>query len=97
MSVELQKLGFRKFIANAGKMYSLLESNRARLAPWFWWADKSVTPTKFRFYIFLTSYLTLTKRKKFVHMLNRNKLYDEQFFIYNDNGDLAGVCAGWMI
>ena len=82
MSVELQKLGLRKFVANAGKIYSLLDANRARLSPWFWWADKSVTPTKFRFYVIFTSYLISTKRKKFAHILHRTRPYDERFVIY---------------
>lgn len=92
MSVELKKLNFRRFAKNGAEMYGLLESNRTRLSPWFWWADKSVTPNKIRFYLFMALYITDTKRKKIVHKIKSAKSYDEQFFIYND-GKIAGMCG----
>ena len=93
MPVQLKKLNFRTFVKDGDKMYTLLQNNRARLSPWFWWADKKVTPTKFRFYVFMTLYLTDTKRKKIAHKLNPEKLYDEQFFIYNESGKMGGMCG----
>ena len=90
MSVELKKLNFRIFAKNGAKMYDLLDTNRARLAPWFWWATKSITPNKIRFYIFMTLYIADTKRKSIAHKINQSKQYDEQFYIYND-GAMAGM------
>lgn len=93
MSITLEKLNFRTFAKNVGEMYDLLDLNRARLAPWFWWADEKVTPNKFRFYVFMTLYISDTKRKKIAHKLNPNKLYDEQFFVYNEEGKIGGMCG----
>lgn len=93
MPIELKKLNFTTFVKNRGEMYNLLEENRARLAPWFWWANDKITPTKFRFYVFMGLYLTDTKRKQLLHKLNPSKTYDEQFVIYTDGGKIAGMCG----
>lgn len=89
--MNLKKLNFKTFAKNANEMYDLLEQNRTRLSPWFWWADEKVTPTKFRFYTFMTLYLIDTRRKKIAHKFNSSKPYDEQFFVYNENSKLAGM------
>ena len=91
MSIELKKLNFCRFVKNGTEMYDLLESNRARLSPWFWWAGRDVTPTKMRFYIFMTLYIADTKRKKIAHKLKPAKPYDEQFFVYNESGKIGGM------
>lgn len=93
MSVELKKLNFRRFVKNGAEMYDLLESNRDRLAPWFWWAERDVTPNKMRFYVFMTLYIADTKRKKIAHTFNPSKSYDEQFFVYNESGKIGGMCG----
>ena len=93
MPVQLKKLNFRTFAKSGGEMYTLLENNRTRLSPWFWWADEKVTPTKLRFYVFMTLYLTDTKRKKIAYKFNSSKQYDEQFFIYNESGKIGGMCG----
>ena len=93
MPVQLKKLNFKTFAKSGGEMYALLQDNRTRLSPWFWWADEKVTPTKFRFYVFMTLYLTDTKRKKIAHKFNSSKQYDEQFFIYNESGKMGGMCG----
>ncbi len=93
MPVQLKKLNFKTFVKSGSEMYTLLQNNRTRLSPWFWWADEKVTPTKFRFYVFMTLYLADTKRKKMVHKLNPEKMYDEQFFIYNESGQIGGMCG----
>jgi len=91
MSIELKQLNFRRFIENGAEMYDLLESNRGRLEPWFWWAGRNVTPNKMRFYIFMTLYIADTKRKKIAHTFNPSKSYDEQFFVYNESGKIGGM------
>lgn len=91
MSVELKKLDFTTFAKNASEMYTLLEENRTRLVPWFWWANEKVTPTKFRFYVFMALYLADTKRKNIAHKLNSAKTYDEQFFVYDESGKIGGM------
>lgn len=93
MPLELKQLNFTTFAKSGAEMYSLLEQNRARLAPWFWWASEKITPTKFRFYAFMGLYLTDTKRKQILHTLNPSKTYDEQFVIYTDGGKIAGMCG----
>ena len=74
MSVELKKLNFRIFAKNRAQMYDLLDTNRARLAPWFWWATKSITPNKIRFYIFMILYIADTKRKSIAHKINQKHM-----------------------
>lgn len=93
MTADLKKLNFRTFAKSSAKMYDLLDTNRIRLAPWFWWADKKITPNKFRFYIFMILYIVDTKRKKIAHKLNHDKLYDEQFFIYYGIDNICGMCG----
>ena len=93
MSVKLKKLNFRVFAKNSTKMWELIDSNRNRLAPWFWWASKKVTPNKFRFMLFMTLYIADTKRKKITHIINPTKLYDEQFFVVDEANNIGG-CVG---
>lgn len=85
MSVELQKMTFSNIYPKLDEFYGVLSANRARLKPWFWWADEKITPNKFRFALFIILYLCDTKRKEILHTLNFEKLYDEQFLIYADN------------
>ena len=91
--VKLETLNFKTFAKNSDEMWRLLSLNRARLSPWFWWADESVTPNKRRFYIFMALYITDTKRKKIIHKINPTKTYDEQFFVYNEQGKIGGMCG----
>jgi RimJ/RimL family protein N-acetyltransferase len=91
MPIELKQLNFTTFAQSGAEMYSLLEQNRARLAPWFWWASEKITPTKFRFYAFMALYLANTKRKQLAHKFNPLKQYDEQFFVYDEHGKIGGM------
>lgn len=91
--VKLETLNFKTFAKNGDEMWCLLSSNRARLSPWFWWAGRNVTPNKMRFYIFMALYITDTKRKKIMHKINPTKTYDEQFFVYNEQGKIGGMCG----
>ena len=93
MWVTLKKLNFRNFITKRYELFNLLDENRARLSPWFWWADEKVTPTRFRFYVFMTIYLTDTKCRNIAHKLNPKNLYDEQFIVYNPTGQIGGMCG----
>ena len=81
----LSKLTFINMLSRLDDTYSILINNRSRLAPWFWWANDKITPNKFRFGLFLSLYLLDTKRKEISHKFNKSKLYDEQFFVLNDN------------
>ena len=92
MSVELAKLNFRTFVKHGGEMYRLLDSNRDILRPWFWWAGKR-TSTKLRFYIVMLLFLADDKRKKIAHKIDATRLYDEQFIVYNNNGQIGGMCG----
>ena len=91
MPLELEQLNFTTFAKSGAEMYSLLEQNRTRLAPWFWWASEKITPTKFHFCAFMALYLADTKRKQIVHKFNPDKQYDEQFFVYDENGKIGGM------
>ena len=85
MDVKLQKMTFSSVYPRLDEFYSILSENRARLKPWFWWANEKVTPNKFKFALFISLYLCDTKRKEIAHKFNFKKLYDEQFLIYADN------------
>lgn len=61
--------------------------------PYFWWATSKVTPNKFRFYMFLSLYIINTKCKKIAHKLNPACKYDEQFIVYNERGEIGGMCG----
>ena len=73
--------------------YNLLEENRDRLSPWFWWADEKVTPNKRKFVLFMFAYLIDIKRDKIAHKLNHKKLYDEPFIVYNEDAKIGGMCG----
>jgi len=92
MSVDLKPLNWNFIKHNYTEMYDLLDANRTRLLPWFDWAGKDITPTKSRFYIFLSLYMLQTKHKKFMHKINPSKFYDAQFIIYLDD-KIAGMCG----
>ena len=93
MAVKLKKLNFCTVVKNGAEMCGLVESNRTRLSPWFWWTDEKLTPNKFRLYLFVMLYLLDTKCEEIAHKLNPSKMYDEQFIIYNDGGKVAGLCG----
>lgn len=93
MAVELKKLNLGTVIKSGTEMCDLVISNRARLSPYFWWTNEKLTPNKLALFMFVILYLMDTKRKKIAHKLNPQKLYDEQFVIYNDQGNVAGLCG----
>lgn len=93
MSIRLKKLNFSSFIESRTQMFDLLDTNRTRLAPYFWWATQKMTGSKFRFYVFMSLYTMTTKYKEFAHKLNPVKTYDEQFFVYNEQGKIGGMCG----
>ena len=93
MAVKLKKLNFCTVVKNGAEMCDLVMSNRARLSPYFWWTDEKLTPNKLALFMFVILYLMDTKRKKIAHKLNLQKLYDEQFVIYNEKGGVAGLCG----
>ena len=92
MSTEIKKLDFLTAMKNGTTAFNLLNSNRARLSQWFWWADEKITPNWYSFYLFLMLYLFETKRKKIEHKIHPIVVFDEQFIIFND-GKMAGMCG----
>ena len=90
--IKLQKLNFKAFLTQTLPMFSVIENNRARLEPWFWWTSKKITPTRTKFTIFVLLYLIDTKRKQLLNKINNNKLYDEQFIIMQHN-EISGMCG----
>jgi RimJ/RimL family protein N-acetyltransferase len=91
MTVSIEKMNFRTFAKNSGSMYALLDANRDRLSPWFWWADKKVTPNKFRFALFVVLYIATTTGRKIAHKFDPKKLYDEPFYVYDEDGKIGGM------
>jgi RimJ/RimL family protein N-acetyltransferase len=93
MDVRLQKMTFSSVYPKLGEFYGILSGNRARLAPWFWWAGEKTTPNKFRFALFMFLYLCDTKHKKITHILCNEIDYDEQFLVFVDGrfGGMIGL------
>ncbi|MDR1338375.1 MAG: GNAT family N-acetyltransferase [Rickettsiales bacterium] len=89
-NIKLKKFGFRTIIPHAGAFYNVLQNNRARLEPWFWWAGQNTTPNLLKTIAFMTLYVLDTKRKKLIYKLSKSKKYDEQFLIFKES-KLAGM------
>jgi RimJ/RimL family protein N-acetyltransferase len=89
-NIKLKKFGFRTAVSNSAEFYKVLTDNRDRLSPWFWWTDSKVTPNFPKTVLFMMLYTLDTKRKKIMHRFSKNKTYDEQFLIFNEN-KLAGM------
>ena len=93
MEINIKKFNLRNSLPIMGEAFCLINSNRKRLEPWFWWTGAKVTPTKTKSIIFMLLYLLDTKRKEFAHKFNSEKLYDEQFLIFVDDkfGGMIGL------
>lgn len=88
MNVKLQKMSLFSVIPKLGEFFSVLDTNRARLEPWFWWASPNITPNKFMFTLFVLAYLCDTNQKRFQSIFGTE--YDEQYFI-NIDGKFGGM------
>jgi RimJ/RimL family protein N-acetyltransferase len=88
--ISLKKMGFRTMLPNARAIYQMLEDNRDRLSPWFWWKSENVTPNFTKTVLFATAYVLDTKITKLKYNIKKSKTYDEQFLVFN-NGKLAGM------
>ena len=88
--IQLKKLGLVTFVLNASALYAVLENDRERLSPWFWWAGMTITPNFHKAALFMILYIIDTKRKKAAHLLSEEKLYDEQFLVFY-NGAFSGM------
>lgn len=86
-------MDFVTFLQNRKEMYRLLVANRERLAPWFWWAARDVTPNKYRFYRFIVAYWADTKFERLLHRFDPTSKYSEQFIVYNDCNHIGGFCG----
>lgn len=91
MQIRLEKLTFKTFTKNINEMFDLLDTNRDRLSPWFWWANKKTTPNKYKFALFMALYLMGNKNREIIHNINPNNLYDEQFFVFNEYDQIGGM------
>lgn len=93
MEIRLKKLNIGTFLMHRNELYNLLDTNRSRLEPWFWWASKQKTPNKARFSLLVLMFILDTYRKQITHKFNSKKLYDEQFIIYTDEkiGGMFGL------
>ncbi|MDR2412699.1 MAG: GNAT family N-acetyltransferase [Rickettsiales bacterium] len=83
--IELKKMGFRTALPKVRELYDIINNNRARLSPWFWWMGEKTTPNLRKTIVFVTLYILDTKRKKLMNILDNKKPYDEQFFAMMDN------------
>ena len=93
MKINIKKFSLVNSLPIMGEAFDLIDSNRSRLEPWFWWTSAKVTPTKTKAIIFMLLYLLDTKRKEIAYKFDSKKLYDEQFLIFVDNkfGGMTGL------
>ena len=82
MSVELEEFSLRNFIPQFRECNFAVRENRARLAPWFWWA-RANTAARFRF---ILSSVLVEKLARNAHDVRYNKK-----FIIRQNGEFAGM------
>jgi len=82
--VVLKRLNLITGLQTMQSAFDVINTERDRLSPWFWWMSKEVTPTKGRFLLFMMLYLADTKRKEMAYKFNPIQLYDEQFMIMVD-------------
>ncbi len=88
--ISLIKLGLTNGLAASHDIYSMINSNRDRLEPWFWWTNNIFTGTMVQSILFILFYITSTKWKKLKHSISASNQYDEQFLIYFNN-ELSGL------
>ncbi len=69
--------------------YLVLDNNRERLQPYFFWASKSVTTNFTKSLLFITAYALSTQYKYLLHKIKNSK-YDSPFIILQDN-QVAGM------
>ena len=85
MKIELQELNFKNMVANFGDLYASVSKNRARLTPFFWWANGN----KVQFFNFLACGLIGRNFGRVFPDFPRN----EKFIIRIDDkiGGMAGL------
>lgn len=93
-----KEIDFKRFDLISGlsvfnDMFHVIDTERDRLSPWFWWMSKKITPNKIKCIIFMILYLADTKRKEIMHKIDNKNEYDEQFLIMVDGkfGGMTGL------
>lgn len=89
MSTELQRLNFATVIRYASDFYRVLDANRDRLIPYFFWASKRTTPDFAQSLAFLLISLFQSKIKYIQHKIYATP-YHEYFIVLNQN-KVAGM------
>ena len=89
MDIELKKLDFALLWRHSHDFYRVLDSNRARLESYFFWANKNVTPTLSKTVLFMVAYVVDIYYKNIKHKIT-NSVHDAPFVIMRDNS-VAGM------
>lgn len=89
MKITLQELNFSTLVRYCRDFYHVLDENRSRLTPYFFWASKQKTPDFMTTFAFVTMYILDTKYKYMLYKI-RDKEYDKPFVILN-NSHVAGM------
>lgn len=84
MKITLQELNFSALVRYCRDFYHVLDANRDRLVPYFFWAGRQVTPDFMTTFAFVTLYILDTKYKYMLYKV-RDKEYDKPFIILNGN------------
>lgn len=89
MSIKLQKLSFTTIVRYAHDFYHVLDTNRERLTPYFFWTPRHITPNFTQSLAFMFLNLFQAKIKYIEHKIYATT-YPEQFVILNQN-KVAGM------
>ena len=89
MKITLQELNFSSMLRHCRDFYNVLDDNRERLQPYFFWAGKQMTANFPKTLLFITGYILSTKYKYAVHKI-KNTAFDIPHIILNGN-KVAGM------
>ena len=89
MKIELKKLNFAMIMRCAHDFYRIVDKNRERLAPYFFWAGKGVTPNLSSTVLFMVAYVCTVSFKRIKYKIT-NDAYDIPFIIMRDDS-VAGM------
>ncbi len=84
-NITLEKVKYKNLFERRNEFYQIIDSNRDRLYPWFYWASKFYTGNIFKTLAFFSLYLLNSKADELICKIDKKYFYDEMFFILRDN------------
>ena len=82
--IVLKKMNLLNTITTCSVAFHTIDSERDRIARWFWWASNCITPNSIKFTKFMLLCLLNSGHKKLLYRLKRRNSYNEYFWIFVD-------------